>query len=101
MFKEKITPATDLELYDLMLAAYPDTFDEDSDDNIWYEVMYFAEAQFGDIEMLKEFLGRLVLLTNPTKSPLTNTFFHVLGKVEFFNEKAIMTAAIKRSVNNC
>lgn len=36
-------PIDDLELYELIVAAYPDRFDENSDEDIWDEVMEFAD----------------------------------------------------------
>ena len=99
MFIDKVTPATDLELYELLLAAYPDTFNENSDVDIWDEVMEFAEDMFGDTEQLCELLGRIVLLTSPMTSAINGELSHCLGKIEVKNGKAYMTTAIKRPVS--
>lgn len=98
-FIDKVKPATDLELYEIMVAAYPDTFNENSNDDIWDEVMAFAEDMFGDIELFSEFLGRIVLLTSPMTSAINGELSHCLGKVEVKKGKAYMTTAIKRPVS--
>ncbi len=82
-----------------MVAAYPDTFNEESDKCIWDEVMAFTEDMFGDIELFSEFLGRIVLLTSPMTSPISGEFSHCLGKVKVKKGKAYMTTVIKRPVS--
>lgn len=99
MFIDNVKPATDLELYEIMVAAYPDTFNDESDDCIWDEVMQFAEDMFGNIELLSELLGRIVLLTSPMTSAINGELSHCLGKVQVKKGKAYMTTAIKRPVS--
>lgn len=93
---EKIEPLSDLELYELIVAAYPDTFIEYSEDCIWDEVMQFAEDMFGDLSVLSEFVGRIVLLTMPMTSPISKELSHCLGKVIVKGNQAMMTAVVKR-----
>lgn len=89
-------PLSDLELYELIVAAYPDRFNENSDDDIWDEVMAFAEDQFGDVENLMELLGRVVMLTLPMKAALSGGLRHCLGTVEFNESGAFMVSAVSR-----
>lgn len=63
---QKINPATDLEAYEVVIAMYPDKFDENSDDDIWDDVMDFIEDELGG-DAFYELLGRLVLLTDPVR----------------------------------
>lgn len=94
-FKPK--PADDLELYELIVAAYPDKFQE-GDDDIWDEVMEFAEEKFGDLENLCDLLGRLVLLASPMVSAISNEVVHCLGQVAIKDGQAQMISAISRKV---
>lgn len=91
-------PATDLEVYELMVAAFPDKFNEDGPDDIWDDVMEFVDEQFGDFDVLADLLGRLVLLTHPMESALTNQHSHCMGPVEIRDGKVLMMAAIQRQV---
>lgn len=91
-------PVSDLELYELIIAAYPDKFDENSSEDIWDEVMEFVEEQFGDLENISELLGRVVMLTSPLGSAISGELHHCLGKVEIKDGQAFMTAAVKRRV---
>ena len=96
---KNIKPIDELELYELIVAAYPDKFDENSDDDIWDEVMEFAEEEFGDLDNLCELLGRVVLLTSPLGSAISGELSHCLGKVTIQNGQAHMIAAVQRRVN--
>lgn len=91
-------PLSDLELYELIVAAYPDRFNENSDNDIWDEVMVFAEDQFGDVDNLMELLGRVVMLTSPMKAALSGGLCHCLGAVEIKDGEAFMIAAVSRPV---
>lgn len=95
----KPQPADELEIYELMLAAYPDRFQE-GDDDIWDEVMEFAENQFGDLDVFGDLLGRLVLLTHPMVSALgPKEVTHCLGKIAIADDNVHMIAAIQRKVS--
>jgi hypothetical protein len=90
-------PISDLELYEIIVAAYPDKFKENSEEDNWDEVMDFIASKF-DIEELSELLGRLVYLTMPMQSPLTNKYAHCLGKVSFVKNSVNMAVAVKREI---
>lgn len=93
----KTQPVSDLELYEIIVAAYPDKFDENSDEDIWDDVMDFVWTEFGD--ELPDLLGRLVYMTNPAQSAISGELHHCIGKVEIKNGQALMTAAAARTVN--
>ena len=92
-FKSK--PADDLELYEVIVAAYPDKFQE-GDDDIWDDVMEFVEETFGDIDNVCDLIGRLVLLSSPMVSAISKNAAHCLGKVVIENGQTHMIAAISR-----
>lgn len=97
------SPLTDIELFDLIVAAYPEKFGErEETDDLWDEVMGFVEEGLdGDLEDefgLRRFLGRIVMLTMPMTSTLRGTERHVLGKVEKVDSEYRMTAAVNRPV---
>lgn len=96
----KFKPATDLELYELLVAAYPDKFNEDGPDDIWDDVMEFAEelVSCGDVDALSELMGRVVMLASPVQGMIAGESRHSLGKIKIQGNKAFMTAAISRSV---
>ena len=95
---KNVKPVDDLELFELIVAAYPDKFDENAEGCIWDEVMEFAEDKFGDLDDISEFLGRITLLTMPASSVINGETTHCLGKVEIIDGKAFMTAAVQRKV---
>lgn len=93
----KVKPATELEIYELMVAAYPDRFQE-GDDDIWDEVMEFAEELFGDLDVLGDLLGRLVLLAHPMVSAINKEVTHCLGPITIADGNIHMISAIQRKV---
>jgi hypothetical protein len=93
----KFKALNDLELFELIVAAYPDKFDENADGCIWDEVLEFAENLQGFVD-LTELLGRVVMLTHPMVSPISGGVSHVLGKVLISSGSISMTAAVKRGV---
>jgi len=88
-------PADDIELYDVIVAAYPDVF-HDGDDDIWDDVMDFVEDKFGDIDQLCDLLGRLVMLSSPMVSSINKEAVHCLGSVTIKGGNAYMISAISR-----
>ena len=79
---------TDLELFDVIVAAYPERFEakEEAGDDIWDEVSEFVENDLcaellQDEAGLREFLGRILLLTHPVGSPLSGKLFHQLPDI--------------------
>lgn len=98
----KNAPAlTDLELYEVLVAAYPEKFGgrEESDD-LWNEVMDFTQDLCDDMDEteLRRLIGRLVFLTMPMQAAVSGQARHALGKIETRNGQAHMTAAVSRPV---
>ncbi|MFG1487660.1 hypothetical protein ABMA58_00250 [Oceanospirillum sp. HFRX-1_2] len=96
---KNITPASDLELYEVIVAAYPDKFNENGDKDIWDDVMEFVEEEIGDTEAIMELIGRMAYLTNPMQSAITGKARHCIGPVTIADGKVHMMAAIKRDVD--
>lgn len=98
-------PITDLELFEIIVAAYPERFEarEEAGDDLWDEVMEFVEDDLvGEVlcseEGLRQLLGRILLLTNPLHSPLSGKLFHALGKVEIRNGAIYMLGGAKAEI---
>lgn len=96
---------SDLELYELVVAMYPEKFAErdEAGDDLWDEVMEFVEAELiGDLlrdeHGLRELLGRVLLLTHPIRSGLSGELFHALGTVEVSGDVVRMLAHAKAAV---
>lgn len=94
MKNSKYRPLDDLEMVELLQAAYPEKFPDESDET-WEAALEFVEEMSG-FDDIAEFLGRVVTLTIPMKSPLSDSFNHCLGKVEISDGKATMTGAVHR-----
>jgi hypothetical protein len=95
----KSKPLDDLEMHDLLRLIYPDHIRDDEDH--YFELSQEAcDATIGlgdGFEVtLADFLGRVVMLTMPMSSGLTNRLSHCLGKVTVTGESAQMTAAVRR-----
>lgn len=105
---EKMTAAkyiTDLELFDVIVAAYPEKFEARgaAGEDLWDEVNEFIEEELccdllGDESGLRKFLGRILLLTHPVGSPITGRMFHALGKVEIHSDAIRMLAGAKSEI---
>ena len=95
----KCTPLDDIELYDLIAAAYPEKFKGDSSDDDYDDVMHFLDDMYG-IHDIRGLLGRVVMLTMPMQSPLTGEAYHALGTVTLEGGKADMWAAVRRKAGN-
>jgi hypothetical protein len=99
----KNAPAlTDLELYEVLVAAYPEKFgerDEEGDD-LWDEVMEFADSICADMDEteLRRMIGRLVFLSMPMQGALSGEAKHCLGKIKILGGQAHMTAAVSRKI---
>lgn len=95
-------PISDLELYELIVAMYPDKFGarDESGDDLWDEVMEFVEDDLvGELLCteygLRELLGRVLLLTHPIRGALSGELFHALGTVELKGDQVQMLAHAK------
>jgi hypothetical protein len=93
-------PLEDLELFELMVAAYPEKFAarEEKGDDIWDEVMEFADDLCAEMDQdaLCALIGRIVMLTMPMQAGITGEGRHALGAIEIREGKALMTAAVSR-----
>lgn len=90
-----IKPLSELEMYDLLQAAYPGKFTDDDDG--FEDAQEFAEDLSGWDEVA-DLLGRVAMLAMPMGSPLTGSLHHVLGQVTIREGQAYMMAAVKRPV---
>lgn len=91
----KAKPLDELEMFELMQAAYhPEKFSGD-DDETWEAAHLFADEICG-WEDVAELLGRVVMLTMPMESGLTKRLSHCLGRVTIRGGQAHMIAAVRR-----
>lgn len=88
-------PLNDLEIYELLQAAYPGKFTDD--DEGFEDAQEFADNLAG-WEEVADLLGRVAMLAMPMGSPLTGSLHHVLGQVTIREGQAYMMAAVKRPV---
>lgn len=91
-----LEPATDLEMFEILVAAYPERFDENADGCIWDEVMGWAEETFGDIDVIMDFVGRVAMLAPPMSSAISGELRHCLGVVKKSGDSVHMTTCISR-----
>lgn len=94
----KAKPLDDLEMFDLLQAAYPEKFCGDDDDT-WEAAQQFADEISG-WDAVADLLGRVAMLTMPMESGMTKRFSHCLGKVTIKDGAAQMMAAVRRDVPN-
>ena len=92
----KHIPLDDLEMFELMRAAYPEKFKDDENET-WDAVMDFADTISG-FDEIADLLGRVATLAMPMTSPLTGEAHHVLGSIVISETGALMCAAVKREV---
>ena len=90
----KAKPLDGLEMFELLQAAYPEKFADDEDET-FEAALNFADDLSG-FDELADLLGRVVMLTMPMKSGLTERLSHCLGRVEISAESASMIAAVRR-----
>lgn len=89
-------PLDDLEMFELLMAAYPEKFKND-DDETWEAAQQFAEEISG-FEEIADLLGRVVMLTMPMRTGLTQRLSHCLGVVTIKDDSANMLAAVRRRI---
>lgn len=92
----KSKPIDDLEMFELLQAAYPEKF-PDEEDSTWEAAQQFA-CDINGWDDVADLLGRVVMLTMPMKSGLTERYSHCLGKVTIKDGTVDMTAAVRRDV---
>lgn len=90
----KAKPLDDVEMFELLQAAYPEKFPDDEDET-WDDAQTFADEISGWDE-IADLLGRVAMLTMPMESPLTGTAAHCLGKVTINDGKVNMLSAVRR-----
>lgn len=95
----------DLELYEIVVALYPERFAEreEAGEDLWDEVMEFVEGDLicdllSDEYGLRQFIGRMLLLTHPVCGSVSGGMFHVLGSVEVVGNEIRMIAHAKAEV---
>lgn len=92
----KVTPLSDLEMFELLQAAYPEQFPND-DNATWEAAMEFVD-QLEGFDEIADLLGRVATLCMPMTSPLSGKAHHCLGKVTIADGRASMLAVVKREV---
>lgn len=102
---KKAARISDLELYELVVAMYPEKFAErdEAGDDLWDEVMQFVDEELcGELlqeeQGLRELLGRVLLLTHPIRSGLSGNLYHALGTVSISGTQVNMMAHAKSEI---
>lgn len=90
----KAQPLDDLEMFELLRAAYPEKFTDD-ENGTWDAAQEFADELSG-FDELADLLGRVVMLTHPMRSSFTGELHHCLGSVSVDDGTVLMTAAVRR-----
>jgi hypothetical protein len=89
-------PLTDLEMFELLRACYPDRFSNEEDET-FDAAMNFAEEVSG-FRDLADLLGRVAMLTLPMVSAISGRLCHCLGPVECKSGDVEMMAVVRRDV---
>lgn len=92
----KAKPLDDLEMFELLQAAYPEKFSGDDDDT-WEAAQNFAD-EINGWDDVADLLGRVAMLTMPMESGMTKRLSHCLGRVTISDGSAHMMAAVRRDV---
>ena len=90
-------PLDDLEMFELLRAAYPEKF-TDEENETWDAAQQFSDELSGWDE-IADLLGRVVMLTMPMESGFTKRLSHCLGVVNISGGSAQMIAAVRRDVS--
>lgn len=91
-------PLDDLEMFELLRAAYPEKFTDD-EDATWDAAQQFVDEMTGWDE-IADLLGRVVMLTMPMESGFTKRLSHCLGVVTVSDGSANMIAAVRRNFSH-
>jgi uncharacterized protein with von Willebrand factor type A (vWA) domain len=92
----KAKPLDDLEMFELLRAAYPEKFTDDENET-WEAAQQFADEISG-WEDVADLLGRVVMLTMPMESGMTKRLSHCLGTIIIKDGSAQMMSAVRRDV---
>lgn len=95
--KKRIYPLDDLEMFELLQAAYPERFPGDDDDT-WDAVQGFADEISG-WDDVADLLGRVVMLTMPMESGLTKRLSHCLGSLVVDGGNVHMVSVVRRDAD--
>lgn len=92
----------DLEMHDLLRLIYPKHIKGDEDEyfELSQDTCNNATVDLGDgfQPKLSDLLERVIMLTMPMGSPLTEKLYHCLGEVYVRDGSASMIAVVKREV---
>ena len=92
----KCKPLDDLEMFELLQAAYPEKFADDENET-WDAAQQFADELSG-WDAIADLLGRVAMLTMPMESGMTKRLSHCLGVVTITEGSAQMMAVVRRDV---
>lgn len=95
----RATPLSERELFELLIAAFPERLNPIEEIGSWNEVMSFADSLVIEmnIEELCDLLGRIVLLTLPTKAAQLGRTVHALGSLKYAADGSFfITTAVER-----
>lgn len=95
--KKRIYPLDDLEMFELLQAAYPEKFSGDDDET--YEAAQEFADEISGWEAIADLLGRVVMLTMPMESGITKRLSHCLGSLSVKGGSAHMVAAVRRDAD--
>jgi hypothetical protein len=92
-------PLSGSELYEVLIAAFPEWLNSTDEEEDYRKVRDFADdlVRRMDEKRLRELLGRIVLLTLPVKTALLGYSVHALGSLEIVSDGSfIMTTSVQR-----
>ena len=92
----KAKPLDDLEMFELLQACYPEKFLDDEDET--FDAALDFASELSGFDELADLLGRVVMLTMPMKSSLTEKLSHCLGPVTLSGGEVHMKAVVRRHV---
>lgn len=95
--KKKIYPLDELEMFELLQAAYPEKFSGDDDET--YEAAQEFADEISGWEAIADLLGRVVMLTMPMESGITKRLSHCLGSLSVEGGSVHMVTAVRRDAD--
>ena len=91
---KQIKPLDDLEMFELLRAAYPEKFNDDEDES-WDKAQQFANELSG-WEDIADLLGRVAMLTMPIDMGFTKRLSHCLFSIDTEDGENRMIAVVRR-----
>lgn len=95
----KSRPLDDLEMYELLMLAYPEKFEPIDDEEEAFEFAQELADNLSGWEEISDLLGRIVMLSQPMGGALSGALQHCLGDVKVKDGQILMMAAVKRDIN--